>query len=597
MANSYTTTYSLTKPEVGAAEDQWGDLLNTNFDAIDDILDGTTPVTGIDINGGTIDGVTIGATSAPTVTNLGSVATADINGGTIDGTVIGGTTPAAITGTTLTATSSATLQHSASTKLATTSTGIDVTGTVTADGLTVDGAAVISGTSDAQSYLRIQGQSGNAADVNFAGIEFYNTDPSAKGPNVAAFIEARAVDTIGQAGQLVFATAPTGSTPEGERATQRMRISDGGDISFYEDTGTTAKFFWDASAEALGIGTSSPSTGIHLSGVGQTIRIEDTDTTLLTDQTIGKVDFYSNDASGAGAGVKASVTALAEDSIGRTSLVFSTANDTANDTERLRLDSSGNLLVGTTSTAISNVGAVIFPGGVMTITNDGGRPLRLNRKTSDGAILDFDKDGTTVGSISSYLGAYLVAGSSGNNNDTYLAFANGTIKPATSTGDNRDNTTNLGQSNSRFKDLYLSGGVYLGGTGAANLLDDYEEGNHITTASVSSGSYVLGTGYDTLAYTKIGRLVTITGQIGNASVSAATGPSVSFTLPFVVGNYLDTSGRGGGAVAVENTSGGSSGLYSFGYTENGSGVTVYIDMTTVNTGTDFKFSFSYFTDA
>lgn len=43
----------------------------------------------VDINSGTIDGVTIGASSAPTVTNLGSVATADINGGTIDGTTVG----------------------------------------------------------------------------------------------------------------------------------------------------------------------------------------------------------------------------------------------------------------------------------------------------------------------------------------------------------------------------------------------------------------------------------------------------------------------------------------------------------------------------
>ena len=33
---------------------------------------------------------------------------------------------------------------------------------------------------------------------------------------------------------------------------------EGGDISFYEDTGTTAKFFWDASQENLGIGTTSP---------------------------------------------------------------------------------------------------------------------------------------------------------------------------------------------------------------------------------------------------------------------------------------------------------------------------------------------------
>jgi hypothetical protein len=43
----------------------------------------------------------------------------------------------------------------------------------------------------------------------------------------------------------------------------------GGDISFYEDTGTTAKFFWDASAESLGIGTSSPTTKLDVTGSGR----------------------------------------------------------------------------------------------------------------------------------------------------------------------------------------------------------------------------------------------------------------------------------------------------------------------------------------
>ena len=41
---------------------------------------------------------------------------------------------------------------------------------------------------------------------------------------------------------------------------QRMRITDDGDISFYNAAGTTAKLFWDASAESLGIGTSSASS-------------------------------------------------------------------------------------------------------------------------------------------------------------------------------------------------------------------------------------------------------------------------------------------------------------------------------------------------
>ena len=35
MANTFTANYNLTKPEVGAATNQWGGLINTNFDTID----------------------------------------------------------------------------------------------------------------------------------------------------------------------------------------------------------------------------------------------------------------------------------------------------------------------------------------------------------------------------------------------------------------------------------------------------------------------------------------------------------------------------------------------------------------------------------
>lgn len=56
-------------------------------------------------------------------------------------------------------------------------------------------------------------------------------------------------------------------------------------------------------------------------------------------------------------------------------------------------------------------------------------------------------------------------------------------------------------------------------SGNANTLDDYEEGTF--SSSVSNGANLSGTGtLDQTAYTKVGRLVTVSGRITGVSVSS-----------------------------------------------------------------------------
>jgi len=294
------------------------------------------------------------------------------------------------------------------------------------------------------------------------------------------------------------------------------------------------------SSENVGIGTSSPATLMHLSGTSEVIRIEDTDATLAANQTIGKLEFYSNDASGAGVGVKASVKALAEDTIGRTSLVFSTADSSSNDTEAMRIDSSGRLLQGSTSAnmGIGNTTTGSQLSDYIVASRTAGAADQaaayFNKNSLDGDIVQFRKDGTTVGSIGTRSGSIGIG-----NGDVGLEFnaSNNDIYPKNVTTNSlSDANIDLGSGSYRFKDLYLSGGVYLGGTGSANKLDDYEFGAWTPTINDTGGtgttSYVNQLGQ----YVKIGNLVHVNFYISGTWTATPTGDGKIEGLPFTVYN-------------------------------------------------------------
>ena len=86
-------------------------------------------------------------------------------------------------------------------------------------------------------------------------------------------------------------------------------------------------------------------------------------------------------------------------------------------------------------------------------------------------------------------------------------------------------------------DITPTGGVYLGGTAAANLLDDYEEGDWTPViADASSGGNVSPTAAISASYIKIGRSVTFDVRFSNVSTAGMTAAAQLYVqgLPFNV---------------------------------------------------------------
>ena len=260
--------------------------------------------------------------------------------------------------------------------------------------------------------------------------------------------------------------------------------------------------------------------------------------------------------------------------------------------EKMRLDSSGNLLVGKTASNSTVSGSQLNANGLIIGTTSGTNPLLLNRLSTDGDIAVFQRQGATVGSISAAYSDLAIG-----NGDTGIHFNSGSeqINPWNmSTNLPRNGEINLGASGARFKDLYLSGGVYLGGTGAANKLDDYEEGTWTPTITgvggTTSASFTSIRNY----YTKVGRLVTLTTYIYNIDYSGITDGTY-----LVLGNFPFASFDNYGGTALAYANGDVDSIYinagqDYAYLCNDTNGNEFLQAGTAPTTTKFMATITYF---
>jgi len=167
--------------------------------------------------------------------------------------------------------------------------------------------------------------------------------------------------------QNITVTGGTGINRfSGNTSSDLVRITQTGTGNAFvveDDTTTDTSPFVINSSGNVGIGTTSPDTLLEiLSNNGSTVngilRFRDTDTvvTSLTEQFIGKIEFFSQETSGGNTGVKSYIAGI-QDASANSSIVFATTGGTGTLTgsattiigERMRINSTGNVGIGTTS--------------------------------------------------------------------------------------------------------------------------------------------------------------------------------------------------------------------------------------------------------
>lgn len=206
-----------------------------------------------------------------------------------------------------------------------------------------------------------------AAADDLGGFYFYGNDSgAAKSLYGAILAEARTVTAGAEAGDLLFFTTNAGTNSLAMRITSENR---------------------------LGLGITEPQTlidmaasnsGLTASNANNTLRFTDTDTTTVANQPLGKIEFFTSDAT-TSARVCSYILSKAQGTSGGGDLRFATSTNTGNATETMVLSSAGNLTVTGTISATGGYDGNLVVDGDLSLDGITGNIYPIVSKTVQAA--------------------------------------------------------------------------------------------------------------------------------------------------------------------------------------------------------------------
>ena len=233
-----------------------------------------------------------------------------------------------------------TLFYANAAKLATTNTGIDVTGTVTADGLTVDGNVEMTG---------------NPVISNSSPeITFETTGPSHANWQIAA------QENLSNAFEI--ASGQQDADASDDTWTKRFTVLNNGDIRFYDSTGVSEGFFYQASTQRLGLGTSSPAYKLDVSDairVSKALVLNPDTSSYYTNA--GTLSYFGTTNAVYLNGASSGILKLSANGNRTCSIELDSSNTMefiTDSTERMRIDSDGKVIITKTAVAGSQTASV-----------------------------------------------------------------------------------------------------------------------------------------------------------------------------------------------------------------------------------------------